>query len=111
LSSYEGCHNRSTANKLFDTHPNITIQCVPHKVQTNSVKHLFYFYFSKLSKSGETCNYSRSDNVPYVHEENHSHFRGVLQYSKDFSVNAGNSLFCVMFKVLQASWFFAAGFI
>ena len=51
MSSYEGCHNRSTAKKLFDTHPNMMIQCVPYKVQTNTVKYLFHFYFSKISKS------------------------------------------------------------
>jgi hypothetical protein len=105
MSSYKGCHNGCTAKKLFETHPNMMIQCVPYKVQTNTVKHLFYFYFSKISKTDKLCKYSRSDNVPYLHKKNYSYFRGVLQHSKNFSAIAGNSLFCVVFKVLQASWF------
>jgi hypothetical protein len=111
MSSYEGCHNRSTAKKLFETHLNMMVQCVPYKLQTNTSKHLFYFHFLKISKCDKTCNYSRSDDVPYPHEEKRSHFRGVLQHSKNFPVSAGNSLFCIVFKVLQAFWFFVAGFI
>ena len=88
------------------------IQCVPYKEKTNTVKYLFFFISQGYQKVIKMCNYSRSDKVLCLHEEKHSHFRGVLQHSKNLSVSACNSLFlCVMFKVLQASWPFAAGFI
>jgi hypothetical protein len=47
---------------------------------------------------------------PTFMKKNFHIFLVFLQHSKSFP-SAGNNLFCIMFKVLQASWFIAADFI